>query len=373
MIGMILCGGYSSENSKPGSKEIPKPLRPLKGNYTILDKQLNDMIYANAMMEKHLQDMIHEHQRMDWQLENATINKQRGDMEKNKIKKIILLVGHLSETIKDRYGYNYNGIRIEYSYEEEPLGTLNAINHAVKSLDDNDLVLVRNGDVISDINLIKMMKKYDFATYSAMMFITKMRSPYGVVEVENDYVNSFREKPDLDYNINGGIYIFDRRIPFGDFDKGDIEKTILPLLANTHQLGYYSEDSLWMSIDSTRDLEALRREYENRKDKPWGYEKTLVKTERHVTREIYMKEGFQTSWHYHDQEEVLYVLRGECFVQKENDKREFFEKNDMIRIDKQEPHAIVALAPSIMHSISGPDEEDIIRINDFYQRDKLNC
>ena len=38
------------------------------------------------------------------------------------------------------------------------------------------------------------------------MLVTKMRSPYGIVEMNGDQVTSFREKPVLEHYINSGLY-----------------------------------------------------------------------------------------------------------------------------------------------------------------------
>jgi len=328
MIGMILCGGYG-KRLKPYTEDMPKPLIEIQDNYTILDKQLYDM--ANAGIDK-----------------------------------VILLTGYLSDKIEERYRENYRGMKVEYSIEEKPLGTLNAIKLAIDSINEHETVMVRNGDVVSDLNLKKMMKKFDSSDYPAVMFVTKMRSPYGIVELGEDHIKSFKEKPFLEYYINGGIYILDSEIPFGDFEKGEIEKTVFPMLADSNQLGYYKEDAFWMSIDTTKDLEEIKKEYANRIDKPWGYEKILIVTENYLTKEIYIKENYTTSYHYHnDREESLYMLEGSCYIQFE-DKKEYFGRNDTVHIKPKTPHKIVATENSLMHSISTPHIDDIVRIEDYY-------
>ncbi|EQD43267.1 1-phosphate guanyltransferase related protein, partial [mine drainage metagenome] len=42
------------------------------------------------------------------------------------------------------------------------------------------------------------------------------------------------------------------------------------------QIGAYMEDAFWMGIDSEKDLEAIRAEYSNRDDAPWGYYKKVM-------------------------------------------------------------------------------------------------
>ncbi len=119
---MILCGGYG-KRLKPYTQDIPKPLIEIKDDYTILDRQLYDM--ANSGIER-----------------------------------VILLTGYLSDKIEERYENSFRGMDIQYSVEDTPLGTLNAIKQGMSLLKERETVLLRNGDVVSDTNLKKMMKKY---------------------------------------------------------------------------------------------------------------------------------------------------------------------------------------------------------------------
>ena len=80
-------------------------------------------------------------------------------------------------------------------------------------------------------------------------------------------------------------------LDFGQFKTGDIEKTLFPVLAKENNLGYYKEDGLfWMAIDTSKELESVKKEYENKTDKPWGYEKVLIYTEKYLTKELYLKD-----------------------------------------------------------------------------------
>jgi len=65
-----------------------------------------------------------------------------------------------------------------------------------------------------------------------------------------------------------------------------------------------------------------------------GYEKVLISTENYLTKEIYIKEGYTTSYHYHkEKEESIYMLEGSCYVQFEH-KKEFFGRNDTMDIPR---------------------------------------
>lgn len=331
MIGLILCGGYG-KRLHPLTDDIPKSLIELKDGYTILDKQLID--FKNAGIEK-----------------------------------VILLTGYLSEKIEKRYGSKWNGIDIEYSVEEKPLGTLNAIRNGISGVDDD--IIVRNGDVVSDANLNKMIMKFKGSDYQVLIFITKMRSPYGIVEIGEERIRKFTEKPFLNCNINGGIYCLKKSVfeKLKDFETGDIERTVFPLLVELNQVWYYKEDGVfWASIDTIKDLEEIRKEFANRTDKPWGYEKILINTEKYLTKELFIREGYRTSFHYHkEKDETMYVVIGSGHVEFD-DHKEYFGRNDTIRIRPQTNHTIVATENTILHEVSTPHPNDTTRIRDYYSR-----
>lgn len=331
MLGMILCGGHG-KRLRPLTNDIPKHLVEIKEGYTILDKQLID--FRNAGIDN-----------------------------------VVLLTGYLGEKIEERYGSNWKGINIGYSKEDKPLGTLHAIRLGLEKIDED--VIIRNGDVVADINIKKMINKFKNSSYIASMLIAKMRSPYGIVDIGDDRITKFKEKPLLEYYFNAGTYCFRRGISkfLNNFDAGDIEKTVFPLLAEDNQLGFFKNEELfWISIDTAKDLEEVQKEYKNRTDKPWGYEKILVNTDKYLTKELFLFEGYQTSFHYHEKkDETMIIIRGSGYIEFE-DHKEHFERNDNVRIQPGVPHTIVAIDNTILQEVSTPHVDDTVRIKDFYER-----
>ena len=329
MIGMILCGG-SGKRLKPYTDSMPTPLIELKDNCTILDKQIFDFAAAG-------------------------------------IEEVILLTGYKSDMIEARYGNEFKGVKISYHVEEKPIGTLNALKAGMDMCGAEDMV-VRNGDVVADINLKRMILKHSNSKYPVTMFVTKMRSPYGIVELGDDKVKSFREKPIIDYYINGGIYCINRDVPFSQFEAGNLEQTLFPMMADIGKLGYFYEDGVyWATVDTVRDLEEVRKEYCNKTDKPWGYEKVLISTDKYLTKELYIRAGYQTSFHKHPRkDETMYIMSGIGYIEFE-DHKEFFQKDDSIRIEPNVPHTIVAIENTILHEVSTPHLEDTVRIKDYYK------
>lgn len=331
-VGMILCGGFG-KRLRPVTETVPKPLVEIKENYTILDKQLLD--FKNAGVDE-----------------------------------VYLLAGFLHEKIEERYGDEYKGVKIRYVIEDEPLGTLNAIRLGMEAIDGDKQCVIRNGDIVCDINLKAMINYGVKSSLPVTMFVTQMQSPYGIVEMNGDRLVSFKEKPILeDYYINGGIYFTKSKIDFGDFKTGDIEKLYFPTIAKENSLGYYKENGIyWIAVDTSKELESVKKEYENKTDKPWGYEKVLIFTEKYLTKELYLKEGFKTSLHYHnDKDETMYILSGSGYIEFE-DRKEYFSKDDSIRIQPGVVHSIVANENTILHEVSTPYLDDTVCVKDFYDR-----
>jgi NDP-sugar pyrophosphorylase family protein len=331
-VGMILCGGLG-KRLRPVTETVPKPLIEIKDDYTILDKQLFD--FKNAGVDE-----------------------------------VYLLTGFLHDKIKERYGDEYNGVKIHYVIEDEPLGTLNAIRLGMEAINGDKQCIIRNGDIVSDVNIKAMIEYGVKSSLPVIMFVTQMQSPYGIVEMNGDRLVSFKEKPILeDYYINGGIYFTKSKIDFGEFKTGDIEKIYFPTIAKENNLGYFKENGIyWIAVDTYKELEAVKKEYENKTDKPWGYEKILILTEMYSTKELYIKEGFRTSLHYHiEKDETMYILSGSGYIEFE-DKKEYFSKNDSIRIQPGVVHSIVATENTLLHEVSTPYLEDTVCIEDYYVR-----
>ncbi len=255
MIGAILAGGYG-KRLKPITDEVPKALVQIRENYTIMDRQIFDFINMG-------------------------------------VKEIYILSGYLGEKIEERYGQNHQGIQFHYLREEKPLGTLFSLKSLISERSDEDIVL-RNGDTVTDLNFRKFISFAQHSTYALTMFVTRMKSPFGIVDLLGDQITQFREKPVLDYYINAGIYYIKESafdLFFDDYVDKEIETTVFPKLAKRKLTGAYTEDTMWMGIDSEKDLEIVRREYSNRSDFRWGYIKNLYEENGKSFKEYFVKAG----------------------------------------------------------------------------------
>ncbi len=259
---------------------------------------------------------------------------------------------------------------LEYVTEKKPLGTLNAIRLGMREADED--VVVSNGDVAADINLRQMMQEYKKSRCSGSMFVTRMRSPFGILRLEGGRIKSFEEKPLLEHYINAGYYCLSRRVlPLLEkFKTGNIERTAFPELAARGQLACYKEDRdpFWAAIDTAKDLEEVRKEYSNRMDKPWGHEKVLEITKKRMEKLLFIMAGYRTSLHYHKvRDEILHVLGGAGWIEFERGKRRRFRKGMKIHIKPKVVHSFIASKTMLIREISTPHPKDVVRVKDFYE------
>lgn len=170
----------------------------------------------------------------------------------------VLLLGHAKEKVIEHLGSGRRlGIKVSYVVEDEPLGTGGAIKNAESVLKNDDWFLVINGDIVTDLNPLHLIEDVrsssDVIVSIALVY---MKSPYGIVKIEDGYVREFLEKPVIDYMINAGVYAMKSKIFSYLPEKGDIEVTTFPLLAKQRLLkGYVFRQVFWKSIDTIKDLE----------------------------------------------------------------------------------------------------------------------
>jgi glucose-1-phosphate cytidylyltransferase len=94
----------------------------------------------------------------------------------------------------------------------------------------------------------------------------RLRSHLGIFALdEAGQVVGFREKPLLDYRVNAGFMVFERRVLdyLAGGDNVLLEAETLPRLAADGQLMMYRHDGFWRSMKTFKDvleLDAIWRE-----------------------------------------------------------------------------------------------------------------
>ena len=152
-------------------------------------------------------------------------------LKKFGINEIIICAGYKSNQIQDFLKKKKNfGCKIEYSIEKSPLGTAGAIRNAIKNL-SGESFLVINGDVITNIDLKKILKKPNTIAAS------ELKTKFGTMEIRNNKILKFNEKTDVE-NVwmNPGLYHLSTDILKILPHKGSLEAEIFPKLAKKKSL-----------------------------------------------------------------------------------------------------------------------------------------
>lgn len=177
---------------------------------------------------------------------------------KHGVDEVILNLHYLSHEIKKALDDGKQwGIKIHYSVEEHPLGTAGAVKNAEKFFDDGPMVIF-NGDVLTDINISKVVNFHREKAATVTLTLTEVEDPtaFGLILTDKDgRVTDFIEKPSWDMvsakTINAGIYVVDPKI-FDDVPAGkphSFERELYPALLEKGEpiFGYLSK-AYWIDI-----------------------------------------------------------------------------------------------------------------------------
>lgn len=182
-----------------------------------------------------------------WQIEWL---KSRG------IKKFVITVSYKYEVIQEFLGDGSKfGIEVDYSIEETPLGRGGAIKKGFTSrlIDGVEDVIVTNGDVITKLDLSKMIDVHQQKKAIVTMLVVPYLSRWGIVKLDNgNHVLGFEEKPRLPYWINGGIYLFNKSVEPLLPKEGDHEIETFPKIPKEKFLAFKNE-GFWRAVDVIKD------------------------------------------------------------------------------------------------------------------------
>ncbi|MDF2943301.1 MAG: Mannose-phosphate guanylyltransferase [Herbinix sp.] len=179
------------------------------------------------------------------------------NLKKCGISEVVISTCYHPEYIEEYFGDGTKfDLKIKYIVEETPMGTGGAIKMAEEYF--NEPFLVFNSDILSDIDISKMIEFHQSKKAVASIAVTEVQDPsmYGVIEYDkNGYAITFKEKPkageSTSKSINAGIYIFEPSI-FAEIasDRAvSIEREIFPKLLNNNQkISIYKSGSYWMDI-----------------------------------------------------------------------------------------------------------------------------
>ena len=195
-------------------------------------------------------------------------------------KDFYIALGYKAEVIKD-YFLKYNSLSSDFTVDlsngKINSHKTNAVDWKVTLVDTgessmtggrvkrlqsfigNETCMLTYGDGVSDINIDELLKFH--RSHGKMITVSAVRpnARFGELEIDNNIVKSFKEKPQLHEGwINGGFFVFEPE--FFDLIAGDqtlLEREPLERATKLGQLMAYQHEGFWHCMDTKRDRELL--------------------------------------------------------------------------------------------------------------------
>jgi NDP-sugar pyrophosphorylase family protein len=139
--------------------------------------------------------------------------------------------------------------------EPVPLGRGGGLRFAASHRRETGPVLALNGDEILGVDLRDLLARHRARGPAATIVVSQVRSPFGVVEVnDDDTIAGFSEAPLLPQWVSSGVYVLGdeciARLP----ERGDHEDTTFPELAAEGKLLAYRNTGFWLTVNTPKQL-----------------------------------------------------------------------------------------------------------------------
>ncbi len=177
----------------------------------------------------------------------------------------VLCLGHLGDSIKEHFLKSANDdgridlgdgdvCTIEFVDTGPDTNTGGRVK-LIEKLIDTDTFCVTYGDGLADIDIGKLLEFHASHGKLATLTAVHPHSNFGIMKVDerNDAVVEFQEKPRLKEWINGGFFVFDRKVFDYIDDDVILEREPLEKLAATRELIAYKHLGFWKCMDTLKD------------------------------------------------------------------------------------------------------------------------
>ncbi|MEU9099873.1 sugar phosphate nucleotidyltransferase [Streptomyces sp. NPDC048361] len=223
---VILAGG-KGVRLRPYTTALPKPLVPIGDQHAILEIVLRQLAASGFT--------------------SCTI-----------------AIGHLGQIIRAYVGDGERwGLKVDYSTEESPLGTIGPLLTMRDRLPESFLVM--NGDILTDLDYADVLTRHraSGAPLTIATYARKVHIDFGVLTTEDTKVVGFTEKPSMDYRVSMGVYglsldtlaAYTAGLPLG------FDELVLDLLKTETPPHAYPFEGYWLDIGRPDDYDRANAEF----------------------------------------------------------------------------------------------------------------
>lgn len=153
---------------------------------------------------------------------------------------------------------------VDTGLETQTGGRLKKIEHHIKG----DDFFLTYGDAVSDINIEALLNLHREKGRVATLTGIHPSSRFGILEVKDGIAASFKEKPVMEGLINGGFFVFNRKIFSYIDDDSVLEHAPLKKLSSEGQLAVFEHTRFWQCMDTFKDVEYFAKIW-NDGIRPW--------------------------------------------------------------------------------------------------------
>ena len=179
----------------------------------------------------------------------------------------VLCLGYKGEKIREYFG---NMAQFEIEFVDTGIDSNKAERiMKIRGYVDTDDFFVTYGDDLSDIDLKELLKFHKENKKIITLTAVDLMSPFGILEVnDKKEVINFKEKPKLSQLMNGGFYVFNKKI-FDHIKKGyDLEREAFDNLAKQKMIAAFYHKGFWKSMNNLKDVTELNEIYASG-EAPW--------------------------------------------------------------------------------------------------------
>lgn len=174
-----------------------------------------------------------------------------------------MIVNHKKNMIKAYFNEIEKDYHIKYIDEDQPLGTGGGLS-LLKGKIEGTFIL-SNCDILIDEDFENIYKYHQEEKNIITMVcsLKKVRIPYGVVEInETGKIENMREKPELSFFTNTGVYIVESRIldDLIDGEHKDFPDIIKKYMDTNEKVGIYPiGENQWLDMGQMDGMEAMHQ------------------------------------------------------------------------------------------------------------------
>ena len=238
---IILAGGFGTRLSEY-TDVIPKPMAKI-GDKPILwhimkifeHHALNDFVLALGYKNEIIKEYFSKYSLLN---SDFSIDLKSGNMQMHQVQ---------SE--------NWNVTLVDTGLDTMTGGRIKRLKDFV----GNQTFMVTYGDGVGNIDIKNLIKFHKSHKKLATVTAVRPQARFGELEIVDDCVKSFKEKPQLDQGwINGGFFVLEPEVfDLISDDSVMFERQPLEELSSDENLMAYKHHGFWKCMDTKRDLEIL--------------------------------------------------------------------------------------------------------------------